>query len=636
MRMNTELIRMFGVALEMNNSNGVNPTELNLEALKRGYIINPACCTLDVQEFIMNEEMDPNKTFYKDWADVTEKSRIDLFVDQCIHYFLSYGLEMDCVPNDGDRSAVPFYQNYKYIQPISENDLYDKCMDMLGTNVALKQNTVKVLVDFVCDYVKETDLPLFDIDLVANKEAVGMICSKLGILPNDPFQLLRHIMFVTTKKSTLIKDKDTIYRIRLSQTAFDFTTLTDKQIKALASIFYRFKPLFLAFRKDGWGGWNNSDSEFIKNIRTRFAYNRVVINKIRRMAEEYHKPMRVGFWEEILGKHYSLGFIQYALEGNNHTIAAPTNFKIVQLIQGINERLLVAGGRGKNLYIIRNGKTWTKETNVNVVDSRIFYWEDLKKMLENELVKRLSEKKCVVKFNKDMVLACPSSEKNFVGDIPFGSYFPMKANSFFGVYWKNDWGTRDFDLSFNILNGGKIGWNSSYYSMDNDIIFSGDITNAPNGASEVVLCQKDCPDGIINLNRYSGEDGSKFRFFFGTGNKNTKNWKRTGYMVDPNHIKVRTDCVSDTMQQSLGMTYNNRVYLMNLGVAGGRVSRGNDDIIEALQRKVDTYVDLKSILLRAGFEDYDKIDLTDPDNEGVEIELDLTDIKRDTLITLFS
>jgi hypothetical protein len=47
-------------------------------------------------------------------------------------------------------------------------------------------------------------------------------------------------------------------------------------------------------------------------------------------------------------------------------------------------------------------------------------------------------------------------------------------------------------------------------------------------------------------------------------------------------------------------------------------------------------VDLKSILLRAGFEDYDKIDLTDPDNEGVEIELDLTDIKRDTLINLFS
>ena len=362
----------------------------------------------------------------------------------------------------------------------------------------------------------------------------------------------------------------------------------------------------------------------------------MVINKIRRMAEEYHKPMRVGFWEEILGKHYSLDFIQYALEGNNHTIDAPTNFKIVQLIQGINERLLVAGGRGKNLYIIRNGKTWTKETDVNVVDSRIFYWEDLKKMLEDELVKRLSAKKCVVKFNKDMILTCPSSEKNFVGDIPFGSYFPMKANSFFGVYWKNDWGTRDFDLSFNILNGGKIGWNSSYYSMDNDIIFSGDITNAPNGASEVVLCQKDCPDGIINLNRYSGEDGSKFRFFFGTGNKNTKNWKRTGYMVDPNHIKVRTDCISDTMQQSLGMTYNNRVYLMNLGVAGGRVSMRNDDIIEALQRKVDTYVDLKSILLRAGFEDYDKIDLTDPDNEGVEVELDLTDIKRDTLITLFS
>ena len=630
--MNTELIRMFGVALE---GNTVDATTLNHKALVKGYVINPNCCTKDVERFLDEEDMDPNSTFYKDWFDVTSKSRVELFVDQVTHYFLSYGLELDCVPNDRDRSSVPFYEGYKYIQPISSVDLYDKCMEMLGTNVALKQTSVTALVEYVCDYVNENSID-FDIDLIANKEAVGMICSKLGITPNDPFQLLRHIMFVTTKKSTLIKDKDTINRIRLSQTVFDFTTLTDKQIKALASIFYRFKPLFLAFRKDGWSGWNNSDSEFIKNIRTKFAYNRMVINKIRRMAEEYHKPMRVGFWEEILGKHYSLGFIQYALEGNNRTINAPTNFKIVQLIQSINERLLVAGGRGKNLYIIRNGKTWTKETNINVVDSRIFYWEDLKKILEDELVKRLSAKKCVVKFNKDMVLACPSSEKNFVGDIPFGSYFPMKANSFFGVYWKNDWGTRDFDLSFNIMNGNKIGWNGSYYSMDNDIIFSGDIINAPNGASEVVLCQKDCPDGIINLNRYSGEDGSKFRFFFGTGNKNTKNWKRTGYMVDPNHIKVRTDCVSDTCQQSLGMTYNNRVYLMNLGVAGGRVSMRNDDIIEALQRKVDTYVDLKSILLRAGFEDYDKIDLTDLDNEGCEVELDLTDIKRDTLIRLFS
>ena len=107
-------------------------------------------------------------------------------------------------------------------------------------------------------------------------------------------------------------------------------------------------------------------------------------------------------------------------------------------------------------------------------------------------------------------------------------------------------------------------------------------------------------------------------------------------MVDPNHIKVKTMCVSDNSQQAIGLTYNNRVYLTNLGVAGGRIASANTEIIDSLQRKVTTYVDLKKILLQAGFEDASKIDWNDPKYEGCEVGLDLTDIKRDTLIRLFS
>lgn len=628
--MNTELIRMFGVALE---GNQVDSTTLNMMALQRGYVIHPACSTNVVLDFIKEENYDPNSTFYKDWNDVTDKTRVELFVDQCIHYFLSYGLEMDCVPNDKNRSSVPFYQGYKFIQPISAVDLYDKCMEMLGTNVALKQTSVEALVNYVCAYVKTNNIE-FDIDLVANKEAVGMICSKLGILPNDPFQLLRHIIYVTTGSSNLIKDKTTINKIHVSNNYFDFTKLTEKQIKSLASIFYRFKPLFLAFKKDIWA---NTKHIWLPNgvaLRTStIADNRVVINKLRRMADRYHKPLLVGFWEEVLTKNYSIEFVQKMLEKDT-----PSNFKLIQLIQSINDRILTAGGRGQNLYIIRNGKTWMKDTNMACIDSKIFYYEDLRNIFEAELVKRLSAKKCIVKFPKDLVLTCPASEKNFVGDIPFGSYFPMKNNSFFGVYWKNEWGTSDFDLSFIDTTGDKVGWNSRFVSRDTDVVFSGDITNAPNGAAEVILCKKDCPNGIININRYCGNDNSKYIFFFGHGNDKTYEFRgKTGYMVNPNHIKVKTMCESSTPQQSIGLTYNNRVYLMNVGVAGGRVSRGNDDIIEALQRKVDTYVDLKSILLRAGFEDADRIDWDDETNDGfVEIGLDLTDLKRDTLINLFS
>lgn len=625
--MNTELIRMFGVALEGNTADA---TMLNHKALVKGYVINPNCCTEDVERFLDEEDMDPNSTFYKDWFGVVSKSRVELFVDQVTHYFLSYGLELDCVPNDRNRSAVPFYEGYKYIQPISAADLYDKCMEMLGTNVALKQTSVTALVEYVCDYVNKNSVD-FDIDLIANKEAVGMICSKLGITPNDPFQLLRHIVYVTTGSSMLIKDKKTLNAIKVSIKAFDFMTLNEKQLRNLASIFYRFKDIFLAFRQCGWSNWRNDELDWVKDLMAKVTRNRVVINKIRRMADRYHKPLIVGFWEEVLGKNYSIEFVTKQLEVN-----PPSNFKLIRLIQCINDRILTACGRGQNLYIIRNGKSWMKETDMACIDSRIFRYEDLRNLFENELIKRLSEKKCIVKFPTDMVLTCPTSEKNFVGDIPFGSYFPMKNNSFFGVYWENSWGTGDFDLSFTDMCGSVIAWHSDYYSDKRDVLYSGDITNAPNGAAEVVLCKKDCPNGIVNINRYNGDNGSKYQFFFGHGNDKTYKFKKSGYMVNPNHIKVKTNCVSDSSQQAIGLTYNNRVYLMNLGVAGGRVSRTNTELIDSLQRKVDTYVDLKKILLQAGFEDASKIDWTDPEYEGCEVELDLTNIKRDTLISLFS
>lgn len=627
MRMNTELIRMFGVALE---GNTVDATALNHKALVKGYVINPNCCTEDVERFLDEEDMDPNSTFYKDWSDVTSKSRVELFVDQVIHYFLSYGFDLDCVPNDRDRSSVPFYEGYKYIQPISAVDLYDKCMEMLGTNVALKQTSVTALVEYVCDYVNENSID-FDIDLVVNKEAVGMICSKLGITPNDPFQLLRHIVYVTTGSSMLIKDKKTLNAIKDSAKAFDFTTLNEKQLKNLASIFYRFKDIFLAFRQCGWSNWRNNRPDWMTNTINQVNLNRVVINKIRRMADKYHKPLVVGFWEEVIGKNYSIEFVTKQLEIN-----PPTNFKLIQLIQCINDRIMTAYDKGQRLYIIRNGKSWLKDTDMTCIDSSFFRLEDLKKLFENELVKRLSEKKCIVKFPTDMVLACPSSEKNFVGDIPFGSYFPMNNKGFFGVYWRNSWGTRDFDLSFTDMCGKRIAWNSSYYTNSFDVVYSGDVTNAPNGAAEVILCKKDCPNGIVNINRYSGNMGSKYQFFFGHGDDKTHEFKGSGYMVNPNHIKVKTMCVSDNSQQAIGLTYNNRVYLMNLGVAGGRVSRTNTELIDSLQRKVDTYVDLKKILIQAGFEDASTIDWNDPKYEGREVELDLTDIKRDTLIHLFS
>ena len=81
----------------------------------------------------------------------------------------------------------------------------------------------------------------------------------------------------------------------------------------------------------------------------------------------------------------------------------------------------------------------------------------------------------MVKFPSQYVLTCPTSEKNFIGNFPMGTHVSMGPNSVMGIYWRNDWGTRYFDLSFISIYNTKIGWNSSFYDEQQNVIYSGDM-----------------------------------------------------------------------------------------------------------------------------------------------------------------
>jgi hypothetical protein len=91
------------------------------------------------------------------------------------------------------------------------------------------------------------------------------------------------------------------------------------------------------------------------------------------------------------------------------------------------------------------------------------------------------------------------------------------------------------------IRGNKIGWNSAYYNMDNSVVYSGDMTNADPEATEILYYQKTGPQGFININRYNGSDGSKYKLFVANEGVNTT--IRKNYMVDPTHITFDAMCV---------------------------------------------------------------------------------------------
>jgi hypothetical protein len=599
------LIEMFGCTTVSAKSKMVNAVALNKDAMRVGYFVQPEACTQDVQDFIDSLDVNYNSTFYKTWDDVTSRTRFELFIDQIFHYMTTYGTEFALgngfVPNDMEGVPTDFpYNTYKVISVVTPKEMYEKCLEMATSGIALKQQTVQVLGQYIVDYAIDNQVDV-DIDAIKNRELRTYLYDALDLCPNDKFELLRYIVYKATGKTTIIKNDQFLRLVKLGCDKFDFRKLTDNQIDALASIFYRYKDVLLMFKNEN---------------------NYHVINVIRRRAVKLHKPMKVGYWESILNT-------QHTFDEVYEKSAELTNFKIITLMQMVLERSQLTED-DKVMYIIRNGKMFVKDAADVKVDSdnltRIY------NALGLRLLDNMSAKACKIKLPANLHIAVPTSEKNFIGNIPFGSYFDMTENNIIGIYWRNEWGTRDFDLSMNDVNGHRIGWNSSYYTDDASIVYSGDMTNAAPEATELLYAKKNCPSGTVYVNRYNGHAGSKYRFFY--ANEVPNKHELYNYMVDPRNIKVDVMMESDECsQQQVGFVADDKFFFMNLGNGNSRVAvRGGkftqQDMFNIFARKAKTMLYLDNVLLNAGF-------TIANEEEGEVPDIDFTNLDRDTLIKLF-
>lgn len=615
------LIEMFGVCVKSENVLDTDQArmELQVRAAKLGYVIHPDICNSSIKSFLDNQEMNPNSTFYKHWTSVTND--LQRYIDQFTHYMCAYLLDQTYTPEE--LTSVPEYSSYKVIMPVTIEEMFIKCRDMLCSGIALKRDTVNVLCDFITKSVKEEGLlHMLDIDSVKNKEAFVILCNSLGVTPTDKFALLRYLVYQATGSSEMINSKTFNNLINLGAHKVDMSKLSQEQLKSLASLFYRYKYVFMGLRV-------NLD-------------NRPIINKIRRMAERYHVPMKVGLWERVVSEECDLDEVKNRLNEID-------NFKLVRLLQAINENLRLQSDGGDKMYIIRNGSCFIKKSDYkqSITRNTMFnYWKALYEvlyegLLNNIVTKRTNEygdKKVYVKFDKYLNLACPTSEKNFIGNIPFGSYYDMVSQNIVGIYWRNEWGTHDFDLSFMDYTGCKIGWNGDWkrYSFGYEVSFSGDMVTADPEATELLLFGNKKRNkklaGVIYVNRFNGDPNSKFKFLI--AQDNTCTYVEKNYMVDPNKIQVSTMIESEKEEQMIGFIQDSKLYLCNINYKNARVSSAdaNELLSGIFKRKADSFVNLKNVLISAGYEEMNEGGTPE---EDVEI-LDLTDLNKDTLIKLFS
>ena len=561
---------------------------------EQGFIIESGAvwAKKEILNYYTSEKLngnDLNKTFHKSWEKIRTSSRFELYLEQIQHYISTYGSNFSAeiyIPNEV-LELPEVNLKYKVIKSYTKEEMINKCLSMLQSGIALKVETVDELISILVD---QLDYTFTGNENIKNKEAIVKIADDYGIYPKDPTEFLRYIIYKTTNETLLIKNVKLIEMIKCS--SFNPTTQFKKfGFEKLAEIFNRFKPLFLAYKK--------------RCPKT--------INKISKLSKTKHKPLVTNPLNEVTRKLLT--------DKDQHWL---DNATIYALFKALNACYTRIQGQDMFSYRIRNGKSWTTENTVQNIA-----------VLDNyEIILNFMK----TKFNLDGVnifipegieYALPTSEKMFVGNVPTGTKFTGDKMAV-GIYWEDAWGARDLDLS-GINIGGKIGWNSSF-NQNGNLMFSGDITSAPNGAVEYLYANKglNAPT-LVQNNVFNGREDCEYKIVIGLGDDITKN-----YMMNPDKVFAEIKCQSVQQQTILGMFIPNEksqsFVLLNFGAGQVRVSdnsKNSNNATKALYQQWRQPVDFSNIVEKLGAKIVDKV-------EDANVNLSLDNLERDTFIKLFN
>lgn len=543
---------------------------VNSKSCQIGIIIPKELCTQSVLSWINTIKLDLNSTFYKSWNDIVSKNRFELFIDQILHYSTTYGTGFEGIPymkNEG--IETPEIESFSVLESISIEELTKLICNTVYSGIALSSETLNDLSKIV----KELNLEI-DVDRVKNKEFLIKCCDELGKFPSNPVEMLRYLVYKMTDTTLLIKNKK-LYNL-ISKSDKDVSIIMNSyNLSKFAEIFLRFKPLFLA-------------------IKHAHKNNTSVVNKIRRLSDIFHKKCVPGFFENLL----SLDVLPQNIDLRLKDLSI---FKLVTLYRACEIRLKFKDSA--KLYKIRNGKVHLEFNTVKSVVAG-----ELKFKVLSTIVEKLAKNKCKIKLPSNINLVMPSSEKDFMGDVPNGSFINIseKNHLIVGVHWKNDYNVRDIDLScVDIDRNIKYGWNSSYRNSENSVIYSGDVTFAP-GTELLYLKLDKASNYLFYINKFNG--GEEWQFDIIVSNEECKHRTiKRNYMIDPNTILFNhhMTCKDSKNEVVIGSISNGKYIFMDWDNGKNSVSSNNINSEASSYIKdvlPNVHIELKELLELAGYE----------------------------------
>ena len=456
--------------------------DYDLSNISNGYItnFNPS----KDQEKLLNsyyKPLDMNTLF-----SVKERENGDILTllnKQFLHYYEVYGLDMPGLFDFEVYSGKVISLNY--VKGITLAELELLIQNNLYTNAPVKN-----ALDIV-NIIRHYNLS-YDINMVKNNEMKVMLFDVTRDTYSNGDDAVRYICFNATNSPLLIKSKEVIKAVKNSLISINFI---EKHSIVLANVFNRHKPIILAMKNK---------------------INASIINLIGRLSKKVHIPIH-----EPITKR----FVSEALKGNISDYSLLNNFSNRDLFKYLNLLEYKKSRNTTEAYIIRNGKVHVEHNrpiyNTISIDNVI---REILVVLRKRLQISLADKTILLDKNVDYGL--PTSRKQTIGVLPFGTVVNLSDTSdeiSSGVYWENEWGATDLDLSAIDINGQRVGWGQASGYNNTTILYSGDLTNARNGAMEFLTSSKSHSKTYgLFVNIFSGNDKADCELVI--GNKTDKQW----------------------------------------------------------------------------------------------------------------
>lgn len=607
-----------------------------------------------------------NNTFYKSYSDVSEASDLKLLLlDRMLHYLTTYGFEnlgiynesMVYIPNKEiglEISSEPIY--FTKIKTYSINEVKLKVINMLNSGIALKHETINLLINVIKDLNIIADI---NIDDIKNKEAKCIISYELGLIPDNGDDILRTLVHIALENASLIRSVRVFRDIQLTLytnpsrfiNCYNYIKKLNKEstIKTISETFLRNKQLWLAFKfHDDTFNSDQVDVEIVKFINK-------FINKLRKQAIHNHKSVKIA---------YNLSNIKYEIIASaidNNYKKLTKNETIYSKIKAYNYiiNLLNADNEDFNYknYRIRNGKTYSiekqnkKVINVNLYKSlSIKLYDDISNMIKQKIGNNK------IYIPKNIVYVAPVSEKKFVDGIPELSYIKIENSLNIGVHWENVVSNEheintDLDLKLVGIDS-MYGWDAEYREK-NDILFTGDLTVAPikrGGATEAFLISNNKSAKLLMLNNYTNRCDVDYKLMIEDVNMleeiKTKfiDCKSGVYKEQDDKERFKANTIFDLnktltlnskigyytfSQKNIGVYKDNKFYFTGSQIGQGVTTIRTDYIdtyLKAIQNEAENRLSINELLK----------DYLVEDKKDAQIDLSLDNITSDTFINLFS